>query len=242
MNDTSYAVARLIGGRTHQCDASAAAVDEHTGARAFAVLDGIGSSDAVTEFAQFAALRLTTEAAAAGDAYVPLVRLRRELARTPEFAPDGERLYSCAVLAVHVPGHPLKVAWCGDSRAYHLTPSGVLTQLTTDHNMRQVHIDRGTFPSAASRHHVTSCLGSKDLRPAPGHRPLVGRAQVPSPRGRLLLVTDGAYERLEDNGARLVNYLTGSPAEAAQDITETAVSWGGFRADNATALVADLAG
>ncbi|MCM1964865.1 PP2C family serine/threonine-protein phosphatase [Streptomyces sp. G1] len=240
MTDAPYAVSRLIGGRTHQCDATAAAVDPYTGARAYAVLDGIGSSYDVAQFAQFAGLRLTSEAVASGDPYAVLSGLRDELAEEPLLGTGGERLYACAVLAVHVPGQPLRVAWCGDSRAYHLNPSGILTRLTVDHNMRQVHEDRGSYASPASRHHVTSCLGSKDTVPAAGHRPLVGSAEVPAPRGRLLLVTDGGYEPLEDNGAQLGNYLTGTPAEAAQDLTETAVSWAGMRSDNATALVADI--
>ncbi|MFF1918284.1 hypothetical protein ACFVYE_43565 [Streptomyces sp. NPDC058239] len=72
-----------------------------------------------------------------------------------------------------------------------------------------------------------------------GH-PAMEAATVQAPAGRLGLASDGAYEPIEDNGAEFTTYLHGTPREVAQDLTETAVAWGGTCPDNATVLVADL--
>jgi len=63
----TYATAQLIGDRSHQCDATAVSTAP-SGARAYALLDGIGSSDEIRDWTRTAARRLARTAARRGDA------------------------------------------------------------------------------------------------------------------------------------------------------------------------------
>ncbi|MFF3928247.1 mucin-2 [Streptomyces hirsutus] len=63
----TYATAQLIGDRTVQCDATAVRTASD-GARAFVLLDGIGSSDEIRDWTRTAARRLARAAARRGDA------------------------------------------------------------------------------------------------------------------------------------------------------------------------------
>ena len=62
----NYATAQLIGDRTHQCDATAVSTAP-SGARAYVLLDDIGSSDEVQDWTRQAARRLARAAARRGD-------------------------------------------------------------------------------------------------------------------------------------------------------------------------------
>jgi serine/threonine protein phosphatase PrpC len=233
----THATAQLIGDRSHQCDATATYT--HNGARAYILLDGIGSTDEIRDWTRTATRRLARAAAVCGDAEAGLRAVYNRYAAEPERQDPYNRLpEACAVVAVHAPGKPLTIAWCGDVRAYILTPSGVLHRLTEDHNMRRV------APRWGSRNRVTSWLGSEltdeQVKNEVGHPAIETAIRYPV-RERLLLASDGAYEPLEDNGCRLSDYLTGTPAEAARDFTEFAIAHAGGYADNATVLVADLA-
>lgn len=229
----TYATAQLIGGRSHQCDATATYT--HNGARAYVLLDGIGSSDEIRDWTRTAARRVARAAACQGDAEAGLRavydRYAAEPARSDLWAdvPDA-----CAVVAARTPDGKLTVAWCGDVRAYVLA-DGVLHRLTEDHNMRRV--------IGGSRNRVTSWLGSVSsdvqVMGESGH-PAIETTARRSVRERLILATDGAYEPLEDSCCRLSDYLTGTPAEAARTFTEAAIDRAGSYADNASVLVADL--
>ncbi|MEU2739929.1 hypothetical protein ABZ656_32370 [Streptomyces sp. NPDC007095] len=61
---------------------------------------------------------------------------------------------ACAVVVVTAPGKPRTVAWCGDARAYVLTPHGTVQHLTDDHNLRRVF--------QGNRNRITSCLGATE--------------------------------------------------------------------------------
>jgi serine/threonine protein phosphatase PrpC len=227
----NHASAQLIGGRSHQCDATATFTV--AGTRAYALLDGIGSNDAVRDWTRTYARRLARTAAHTG-AEAGLRTVHAAAAAEPgrdtweaEFIPAA-----VAVVAVAAPGKPLEIAWCGDSRAYIDTPDG-LHRYTQDHNMRQVLLDMGHEPGPYSRNRVTSYLGDRTADPA------IGSATAPQ-RGRLLLLSDGAYEPIEDAGLDVAKYLTGGPQRAARSLTAAAVEHATSRADNATALVADL--
>lgn len=232
----THATAQLIGSRSHQCDATATYT--HQGVRAFALLDGIGSSDEIRDWTRTAARRLARAAARCGDAEAGLRAVYNRYAAEPDRQDPFNRLPSaCAVVAVTTPGK-LTVAWCGDARAYVLTSSGTLLRLTEDHNLRRV------FPPHGNRNRVTSWLGSEltdeRVKSEVGH-PAIETAIRHPVRERLLLASDGAYEPLEDNGCRLSDYLTGTPTEAARDFTDSAIAFAGEYADNATVLIADLA-
>ncbi|MFJ6722491.1 PP2C family protein-serine/threonine phosphatase [Streptomyces sp. NPDC091259] len=228
-----HATAQLIGGRSHQCDATATFT--YRGTRAYALLDGIGSTEEVQTWTRTAARRLARAAACSG----ALVGLRAvhaaraaELARAGWYAEYMPK--AVAVVAVAAPGRELEVAWCGDARAYRLpTTTEQLSRMTTDHNRRQQLLDMGVDPGPYSRNIVTSYLG--DTSP---HAP-IGFVTAPN-SGRLLLASDGAYEPLEDAERSLGDYLAGFPQRAARTVVSAAIAHAGSRADNATVLVAQL--
>ncbi|ATZ21931.1 hypothetical protein SLAV_39385 [Streptomyces lavendulae subsp. lavendulae] len=230
---TTHSTAQLIGGRSHQCDATATYT--HEGRRAYVLLDGIGSDEDVQSWTRTTARRLA-RAAARNGALKGLQQIHaaraEEVAEQGPYGPDLPM--AVAVVAVTEPGQPLQIAWCGDARAYLLpAPTSPARRLTTDHNMRQVLIDMDLKPGPYSRNRVTSYLGDTAVT-AP-----LGSATATA-TGRLILASDGAYEPLEDADIEISDYLTGRPQKAARTLVEAAVTHGGQRADNATALVADL--
>ncbi|WP_331740728.1 protein phosphatase 2C domain-containing protein (plasmid) [Streptomyces sp. NBC_00015] len=229
----AHATAQLISDRSHQCDATA--TYSHDGARAYVLCDGIGSSAEVRAWTITAARRVARAAARSGEAEAGLRAVYNSYAGEPERSdPYADLPNACAAVAVTAPGRPLTIAWCGDVRAYILSPGGALQCLTADHNLRRVF--------SRSRNIVTSYLGaseSDDQRKA-----RYGHAAIESVTGaveacRLLLASDGAYEPLEDSARNLADYLTGDPKQAATDFA-AAIEHASSHADNATVLVADL--
>ncbi|MFD7963764.1 PP2C family protein-serine/threonine phosphatase [Streptomyces zaomyceticus] len=247
-----YGTAQETGLRDNQCDATAV-YTAPDGTRAYALLDGIGSSAAVQEWTRAAARRLARAAARRGDAETGLRTVcdayaaERTDPLTQDYAPKA-----AAVVAVLAPGKPMTVAWCGDSRAYLLT-GGELRCLTSDHNMRRV-IPPSGWHNGGNRNRITSCLGSthtdEELMAEVGH-PAIETATAPVQDARLLLASDGAYEPHEDGRHDLAALMASDPREAARNITRLAVSRSIAAsraldpnrpyADNATALVADIA-
>ncbi|MEX3099542.1 MULTISPECIES: PP2C family serine/threonine-protein phosphatase [unclassified Streptomyces] len=232
----TYATAQQIGDRTHQCDATAYA-KHSSGAEAYVILDGIGSTDEVRDWTLSAADRLAQTAARLGDAEAGLraeyERYAAEPARSEPWASD-DLPHAAAVVAVTAPEHPLTVAWCGDSRAYLLT-GGTIRCLTNDHNLRRT--------LGGNRNLLTSCLGAsetdQEVENLHGH-PAIESTTCDGGDSRLLLASDGAYEPLEDSCCDLAAFLTGAPGEAARGFVEAAIERCGPHADNATALIADL--
>lgn len=241
-----YAAAQHIGGRSHQCDATAVRSNPRTGARAFAILDGIGSSDTVRDFSRTMATRLARAGARHGDAETALRRLHARVAAEPG-RPDTWGILPCAAALVIVvnPTGTLTVAWAGDCRAYLLTSHGTADRLTRDHNRRRVIESMGLTPRPGARNLITSYLGGPaddhEVMSIEGH-PAIESAYLDDTRGlRLILATDGAYEPLEDSCRDLAAYGAGAPREAARDLVADAVALSTSDApDNATVLVADL--
>jgi serine/threonine protein phosphatase PrpC len=236
----TYATAQLIGDRSHQCDATATATAPN-GARAYVLLDGIGSTDEIRDWTRTAARRLARSAAYHADAETGLRAQYDRYAADPDRqGPWGFGPQACAVVAVTSPRW-LTVAWCGDVRAY-LLARGTVLRLTQDHNLRRVYPDNGVH-GGGNRNVVTSCLGNdesdqqvKDHSGHPAIESIVRRTE----ESRLLLASDGAYEPLEDSLRNLADYLNGTPREAARDFVQAAVDHASSHADNATVLVADI--
>ncbi|WP_075737526.1 PP2C family protein-serine/threonine phosphatase [Streptomyces acidiscabies] len=239
----THATAHLIGDRTHQCDTTATRTAPNGTTRAYVLLDGIGSNDAVRDWVRTAARRLARTAAVHGDAEAGL----REV--YTRYATDPDREHAAAVVAVTT-GRTLTIAWCGDSRAYLLT-DGALQRLTDDHNLRRVYPAGRGYPTApgGNRNVITSYLGNyetdDEVKARYGH-PAIEAATITLDGGkhRLLLASDGAYEPLEDAGRSLADYLAGDVRTAATGIVTAAVATAHNHpdphADNATVLVADL--
>lgn len=245
----THATAQHLGDRTHQCDATAIATAP-SGARAYVLLDGIGSNDLIRDWTRRAARHLARTAARHGNAETGLRAAYTRYANDPDRHDPWTRdtlPKACAVVAVTTPGRPLTIAWCGDTRAYLLT-NGTLTRLTADHNLRRVHPPTDNFPYGGNRNVVTSCLGNTEtddeVKARYGHVAIESATRPVNSPARLLLASDGAYEPHEDTGHTLADYLTGTPTEAARHFVTTAVTTARAvpdpHADNATALVADL--
>lgn len=244
----NYATAQLTGLRDTQCDATAVHTAP-TGARAYVLLDGIGSSEAVREWTRAAARRLARAAARRGNAEAGLRAVYAAYAAERADGHTGPK--AAAVVAVTVPGRPLTVAWCGDCRAYVIA-QGALHRLTNDHNLRRVY-PPNDIHSGGNRNVITSCLGSratdKEVANLYNH-PAIEAVTRTVGKCRLVLACDGAYEPHEDAGRPLTDELTGDPRTTARRFTDTAVrlSIATTRAldpnrpdaDNATALVADI--
>ena len=236
----TYATAQNIGDRSHQCDATATAAGPD-GARAFVLLDGIGSTTEIRDWTRNAARKLARSAAYHADAETGLRAQYARYAADPDrHGPWARMPDACAVVAVTTPRW-LTVAWCGDARAY-LMVRGTVLRLTQDHNLRRVYPDNGVH-GGGNRNIVTSYLGNtdtdQDVKDRYGHAAIetVTRQLEGS---RLLLASDGAYEPLEDSCRNLADYLTGDPRAAARDLVTSAIEHAGVRADNATVLVADI--
>ena len=240
-----YATAQLLGDRSCQCDATAV----HTapsGARAYVLLDGIGSTDEVRDWTRTAARRLARTAARRGDAEASLRAVYNAYANEPDrHGPWAHMPDACAVVAVTAPGRPLTIAWCGDARAYLLV-RGTVRRLTADHNLRRVY-PPCDWHDGGNRNIITSCLGSAetddDVKARYGH-PAIETVTRDLENCRLLLASDGAYEPHEDAGHSLAGFLIGDPAETARCFVDTAVATARAtaapHADNATVLIADL--
>ena len=232
----THATAQLVGGRPRQCDRTAVVATPHR-VRAYALLDGVGSSTEVARWTRRAAHRAATLAARLQDAEAGLRAAYYHYAsRRPPADPWGDVPCAAAVVAVSVPGRPLTVAWAGDARAY-LLQDGHAERLTDDHNLRRV--------TGGPANLLTSCLGSDatdaELQHTVGHPTVESDTpRIVDRTVRLALMSDGAYEPLEQSGVRLETVLTGTPEAAADTLVSTAVELGGLRPDNATALVADL--
>lgn len=233
-----YAAAQLIGDRSVQCDATAVSTAP-SGARAYVLLDGIGSSDEVRAWTRDAARKLARTAARRGDAETGLRAVYDRYAADPDRqGPWAQMPEACAVVVVTAPGQPLTVAWCGDARAYVLV-RGTVQRLTNDHNLRRVF--------QGNRNRITSCLGNAEtddeIKARYGH-PAIESVTWPAENCRLLLASDGAYEPHEDAGHDLSGHLSGDPGPAARGFVKAAVTRARNvpdpYADNATVLIADL--
>lgn len=225
----THATAQHIGSRPLQCDVTAVVAAPH-GVRAYALLDGVGSTREVARWTRRAAHRVAALAARHRDAEAGLRAAYDHYAANP----DPDLPCAAAVVAVTAPGKPLTVAWCGDSRAY-LLRGGTVEQLTQDHNLRRT--------CGGPANILTSCLGARDTDDKTlriyGH-PTVEATSLRPGRCRLLLASDGAYEPLEASCVRLEDYLTGPVEDVPGGIVTEAVELGSLYPDNATALVADL--
>ncbi|GGJ59711.1 PP2C family protein-serine/threonine phosphatase [Streptomyces brasiliensis] len=213
------------------------------------LLDGIGSSETVREWTRTPARRLAQAAARRGDAEAGLRAVYTAYAAERGSGYGWPK--AAAVAAVTAPGHPLTVAWCGDSRAY-LIQDGAAHCLTRDHNLRRV-IPPCAAHSGGSRNVITSCLGACDsdveVKSRYGH-PAIEAVSRPVGSGRLVLASDGAYEPHEDAGRPFADAVAGDLRMAARRFVKdavcrsiaatTAVDPNRPYADNATVLLAGL--
>jgi serine/threonine protein phosphatase PrpC len=248
----TFATAQHTGTDPGQCDATAVRTSPD-GTRAYVLLDGLGRREETHLWALGAARQIARTAARRRDAEAGL-RHVYNLCRDDAIH-HGEDHKAAAVVAVKAPGKPLTVAWCGDSRAY-LMERGIAVRLTDDHNKRRVYPPTATYPHGGNRKHITSCLGSdrtdEDVRKRCRHPAIETVTREITGPCRLLLASDGAYEPHEDarhclftecDGDDLI-FTVRNMVNLAVDTavkTSRALDPNQVYADNATALLADLA-
>jgi serine/threonine protein phosphatase PrpC len=122
-------------------------------------------------------------------------------------------------------------AHCGDSRRYFVRDGAVLSR-TIDHSVAEWNkAPRSQMPSAAvSRHVLYSCLGAPRQPVIEVSPPIELRVG-----DRLLLCSDGLWSGVEDDD--IVYGLTqNAVAEAAYELAELAVQYGGPHCDNVTLI------
>lgn len=244
----TYATAQHTGDRSTQCDATAVRTAP-SGARAYALLDGIGSSEDVRDWTRRAAVQVARSAAQRADAEQGLRAAYSRYAAEPDRHDPYMRRYLPAATA---PGRPLTVAWCGDSRAY-LLRRGIVHRLTDDHNLRRVQPPTALHPYGGNRNLITSYLGSADTDEEvmeDSNHPAIEATTIPlNGPCRLVLASDGAYEPHADAGNDLYIELDDDPLSAVarefvnnavEQARSTALPHERPHADNATVLVADL--
>ncbi|WNI20377.1 protein phosphatase 2C domain-containing protein [Actinacidiphila sp. ITFR-21] len=252
----TFATAQATGLRSFQCDATAVRTAP-SGARAFALLDGIGDRESVRDWTRTAARRLARAASRRADAEAGLRHIYADYAADPDrHDPEVARWMpsAAAVVAVHVPGEPLRVAWCGDARAY-LLRRGIVRRLTEDHNARRVYPPNAQYPQGGNRNRITSYLGrvlTDEEAVAAYDHPAIETASVTLDGPcRLALLSDGAYEPHLEDGNDLYVELEHDPIrQVATEFVDLAVetsirqskaedpAWP--YADNATVLLADF--
>jgi serine/threonine protein phosphatase PrpC len=252
----NYATAQNIGTRSEQCDAIA--VRTVNGVRAFAVLDGIGSSPEVRDWTRNAAGRLAERAARHASAETALRGLYTTYAQDPYRQDRYLSRYepkAAALVALTTPGSRLlDLSWSGDVRAYVLR-RGITLRLTQDHNLRRVWPPTANNPHGGNRNVITSCLGSaltdEQVEQMHGHPAIESATHLLDGPCRLLISTDGGYEPHHDAGNDLVVELGYEPlttavrafVDLAVDTsvkTSRALDPNQVHADNASALLADL--
>jgi protein phosphatase len=204
---------------------------EHTdqsGRQAFAVADGIGSTEYAARAARLAAKVAVTTAPIIGPVQA-ILSARRAIVNVTA----GD-----TVLAVGVPSVTAGIphwdfAWVGDCRAY-LWHDGRLDQLTTDHTVAQYFRAHGQEPAPSMEHVVTDTVRTSTLKD-------IGRTSValpPTGRARILLTSDGVHKVLSVN--RIAQLLASPmpPSEVSRALVASAHRYGGR--DNAAAVVVDL--
>lgn len=237
----------LKGDRDYQQDAAdwARTVDPDTGLPVIvaAVADGCGSGAGSGRIARAAVNVAVQIAACYGREHLDrAIDAAREIidARFPR---RGRNDNSTLVLAYH-DAASLRVAWIGDSRAYALTAAGVLIALTKDHNLAPYAPNQLTRALLADLNHAhgDALEGCESHTPQVAE-PLLGVPFAPPPV-RVLLCTDGVCGPLPDEEIASVLANASDASTAARRLTSRAVRAAraaGESADNATALVIDLA-
>ena len=122
----------------------------------------------------------------------------------------------------------------GDSRAYRLH-SGSLTQLTRDHTLVAVLLERGLINDATARAYPDRHVLAKGLGMGLDMTPELTSTLL-SPDDVLLLCSDGLTKMLEDEDiASILIRARHNPRRACHDLVEEALSRGGE--DNVTVIV-----
>ncbi|NUT46463.1 MAG: hypothetical protein HOV94_03950 [Saccharothrix sp.] len=177
---TVRAGAATARGPNRPLNADAHALHRHRGTLAAAVVDGIGSTAAVADFATVAA----TVAARVAARTTPVLGV--VAAATPyadHDALDAQPNGAIVVASVRSGGH-WRIAYAGDSCAYGLKDDGTLHRFTTPHNLGEELRSQGVPDAEAAVH-------DNKLRHSLGDVPVNGVEAFEAVARLLVLASDG---------------------------------------------------
>ncbi len=231
---TAFDLPRIVGaGLSHRGivrDKNEDAVLTDPGGTLWAVADGMGgygrgdvASDIVIE-----ALSAIDDSANPLDALQDRLAAANAEIRTQ----SGGRTMGATVVALMIARAVGHVVWAGDSRAY-LLRSGRLRQVTRDHTLVQVMVDRGEIDPATAEHHpekhiITRAVGgAEDLELDAAAVPLV-------PGDRMLLCSDGLTGCVADDAIASWLASADTPDTAVRTLVNAALQAGA--PDNVSAV------
>ncbi|MCI2422481.1 serine/threonine protein phosphatase [Saccharopolyspora sp. K220] len=217
------------GPRAIQADSVGCNTTPNTvGAVSFAISDGIGDT---RDAADTAAKAVSTAVDHDHDsAAVALIDAAAPVVEDHALAPAGQAGDATLVVVVASTRDCIyRIAWVGDSRAWHHDDTG-LTQITRDHTLGQQLRDRGIDAAPRFDHCLTRALSTVEDK-------AIGEGRVCAPIGRLILTTDGVHKTLSASEIRGIADAFPDPHDCAARLVAHARECGSH--DNATALVAD---
>jgi serine/threonine protein phosphatase PrpC len=224
---------------------------------ALVVCDGVSSASASDKASESAAKTVCSalvrfaEATRTGDggrALAEAIRKAHEALCAMKFEPEpGKDEPACTVVAALLRPGSVSVGWVGDSRAYLIDPSGVVTQLSRDHSWANEVVQKGEMSEeeamrSPQAHALTHCLGPAEQSDS-GSPPEAGIHKVEVSAGsRILLCSDGLwndYPKPTDLAEIIRHAEKGekSAQSLARLLVHHALSKGGR--DNVTVVVAD---
>ncbi len=138
------------------------------------------------------------------------------------------------VVAAHMHGAEYKLAWVGDSRAYLW--DGELNQISKDHSVVQLLVDRGDITEEEARYHprkslIYESLGASDITKV-GVDLIEGELK---PGQKLLLCSDGLSDEVDNNAIAEIIASYDADQEIADNLISTVLS--GSARDNITVVV-----
>lgn len=152
-------------------------------------------------------------------------------------ATDPEEISGSTVVVLLICERHFAVLWAGDSRAYRAGTDGFV-QMTRDHNMAQVLVDRGDLAPEEARGHRLASRITRAVGAVPDLM-LEGTQGELSSGDAFLLCSDGLTRHVEDSEiAAVLESMT--PRQAAEHLVDLTLSRGA--GDNVTVVVVRVSG
>jgi len=232
-SELRLATESIAGQRPYQEDAVVTEVLSD-GRTLVAVADGMGGH-AAGEVASALALETLVEALQKGVAMDEAFRMANRAVHLKSREP-GKQGMGTTMVAMVLDDTQYQIANVGDSRAYHITGSGI-RQISEDHSYVAEAMKRGQSEEEATnsqwKNALTRSIGTDEEVAVD----LFGPFPV-EPNTAVMLCSDGLYKSLTDGDLRRVFGQSGGPKGAAQSMVTTAYEAGSD--DNITVALAEF--